>query len=140
MEASSEERDRTSWWHRPKHATGPSNCLEAEVIFRLKTWTRARGRWRMNADGQWWCNVVQRTIEFTSGGSSHFLRTCQGQRVWTLVGGRLDAGGRTFGRWWVNVWTLVNGTNGTNGALEQLTTDWLLRKLSTAALFAVITA
>src|SRR6218665_3677540 len=130
MEASSKAHDRTSWWYRPKHATGPLNCLEAEVIFRLKTWTRARGRWRMNADGQWWWrNVVQRTLEFTSGGSSHFLRRCQGQR--------LDASGRTFGRWWVNVWTLVNGTN---GALEQLTTDWLLRKLSTAALFAVITA
>src|SRR6218665_1631329 len=109
MEASSEARDRTSWWYRPKPATGPSNCLEAEVIFRLKTWTHARGRWRMNADGQWWCNVVQRTLEFTSGGSSHFLRTFQGRR--------LDAGGRTFGRWWADVWTLVNGTNGTNGTI-----------------------
>src|SRR6218665_3535889 len=35
----------------------------------------------------------------------------------------------------VDVWTLVNGTN---GALEQLT-DWWLQKLSSAALFAVIT-
>src|SRR6218665_2711213 len=60
--------------------------LEAEVIFRLKTWTHARGRWRMNADGQWWYNVVQRTLELTSGGSSHFLRTFQGSRS-------------TFGRW-----------------------------------------
>src|SRR6218665_3210725 len=77
---------RNTWWYRLKHATGPSNRLEAEVIFRLKTWTHARGRWRMNADGQWWCNVVQRTLEFTSGGSSHLLRTFHGSRS-------------TFGRW-----------------------------------------
>src|SRR6218665_1883517 len=44
-------------------------------------------------------------------------------------------------RFKVDVWTLVNGTNGTNEtnrALEQLT-DWWLQKLSSAALFAVIT-
>src|SRR6218665_3525933 len=44
-------------------------------------------------------------------------------------------------RFKVDVWTLVdgtNGTNGTNGALKQLT-DWWLQKLSSAALFAVIT-
>src|SRR6218665_3938308 len=41
-------------------------------------------------------------------------------------------------RFKVDVWTLVGGSNGTNGALEQLT-DWWLQKLSSAALFAVIT-
>jgi len=60
--------------------------------------------------------------------------------VWRFKPFPQDVSRSTFGRWWADVWTLVNGTNGTNGALEQLTTDWLLRKLSTAALFAVITA
>src|SRR6218665_3086271 len=78
---------RTTWLHRLKYATGPSNRFE--VDFRLEKWTHARRHWRMNADVQWWYNEVQRTLEFTSGGSSHFLRTFQGSRS-------------TFGRWWMD--------------------------------------
>ena len=97
-----------------------------------------------------------RTVELF-GGRSHLSfedvdarpRTLEDERRRTMVVQRGSTDARIHvwrfkpfpqdvSRFKVDVWTLVDGTNGINGALEQLT-DWLLRKLSAAAIFAVIT-
>ena len=148
--------------NRPKHAEARHGNVESsEARHRNVESSEARHRtvesclktYYMVASSE----VRHRTVEsfrsrFSVGEVDARTRTLEDERRRTMVvqRGSTDARIHVWGfkpfpqdvsRFKVDVWTLVdgtNGTNGTNGALEQLT-DWWLQKLSSAALFAVIT-